>query len=58
MQAAIVQIGLSDNRAIKDRHSAPDLSGTRYEHFRVLLEDESLWRVLPRRKSQKTSVKL
>ena len=25
------------------RGSAPDLSGARYEHYRVLLEDESLW---------------
>lgn len=30
------------------RGSAQDLSGTRYEHLRVLLEDEELWNVLVR----------
>ena len=25
------------------RGSAPDLSGSRYEHYRVLMEDEELW---------------
>ena len=25
------------------RGSAPDLSGTRYEHLRVLMEDDELW---------------
>ena len=27
----------------RGRGSAPDLSGTRYEHLRVLLEDETAW---------------